>query len=83
MLGKVECATGMGQRRNDAAVKGVQTKSSEEDRVEGTELIAHKMKLLHLGQNTGIIRLQPSLFPISVPLDLQSMDRKEVLFLKR
>ena len=79
MRGKVECATGMGQRRNDAAVKGVQTKSSEEDCVEGTGLIAHKMNLLHLDQNTTIL-LQPSSFPISVPLDLQSVDRKEESF---
>jgi hypothetical protein len=55
-LKREECAIGMEQRGNDAAVMDAQTKLSVEESVGGTAQTAiHTMNLLHLGQS--LIRL--------------------------
>ena len=79
---KEECASGMGQSKNDAAAKDVQTKSSEEVCASDMGRIAHKTDLQHLDQNLNrLLQLKPT--AINELPGLPSEGRKEAAFLKR
>ena len=68
-----ECVYSMVQSSRDAALKDAQMGPSEEECALDTGHIAIlKTNPLHSDQNTRILLLQPSLFPISVLLDLHS-----------
>jgi len=73
----------MGQRRNDAAMKDAQIKSSAEEYAAGMgHITIRTMNLLHLDQNTiRLLQLKP--YPISALLELPSEDKKEGAFLER
>jgi len=76
----------MGQRSNDATMKGAQTLPREEEYVGGMEQSAiHTINLLHLDQiSTSQFRLKPSPMATSVLLELPSEnDKMEAAFQAR